>query len=98
MPAKFGFEERGEMKKRFTEEQIMGFLREAEAGVMVRDLCRTHGFSDTSFYAWRAKFGVREGTESRRLKDLQAENDRLRKLLAQALAELRRVGIAMEGV
>ena len=86
------------MKKRFTEEQIMGFLREAEAGVMVRDLCRTHGFSDTSFYAWRARLGAGAGTESRRLKDLEAENDRLRKLLAQALAELRRVGVLTEGV
>ncbi len=45
------------MKKRFTEEQIIGFLREAEAGVSVKDLCRRHGFSEASYYLWRSKFG-----------------------------------------
>jgi putative transposase len=49
------------MKKRFTEQQIIGFLKEAEAGMPVKELCRKHGFSDASFYTWRAKFGGMEG-------------------------------------
>jgi putative transposase len=57
------------MKKRFTEEQIIGFLKEAEAGMPVKELCRTHGFSDASFYTWRAKFGGMEVSEARRLRD-----------------------------
>ncbi len=86
------------MRKRFTDEQIIGFLREAEAGEAVQYLCRTYGFSDTSFYSWRAKFGVKDGVESQRLKDLEAENDRLRRLLAEALAKQGALGIATEDV
>ncbi|KOT25431.1 transposase family protein [Burkholderia mallei] len=56
------------MKKRFTEQQIIGFLKEAEAGMPVKELCRKHGFSDASFYTWRAKFGGMEVSEARRLK------------------------------
>lgn len=76
------------MRKRYTEEQIIGFLREAEAGEAVQYLCRMYGFSDTSFYSWRARFGVKDSVESQKLKDLEAENERLRKLLAEALAKL----------
>ncbi|WP_147483403.1 transposase, partial [Burkholderia pseudomallei] len=59
------------MKKRFTEQQIIGFLKEAEAGMPVKELCRKHVFSDASFYTWRAKFGGMEVSEARRLKDLE---------------------------
>ncbi len=84
------------MRKRFTDEQIIGFLREAEAGEAVQYLCRTYGFSDTSFYSWRAKFGAKDCVESQRLKDLEAENDRLRRLLAEALVKQGTSGIAIE--
>ncbi len=75
------------MKKRFTEEQIIGFLREADAGVKVKDLCRRHGFSEASYYLWRSKFGGLDVSEAKRLKALEAENVRLKKLLAEALLE-----------
>ena len=75
------------MKKRFTEEQIIGFLREAEAGLPVKELCRQHGFSEASYYLWRSKFGGMSVSDARRLKDLEAENSRLKKLLAEAMLE-----------
>ncbi len=71
------------MKKRFTEEQIIGFLREAEAGMPIKDLCRRHGFSEASYYLWRSKFGGMSVPDAKRLKDLEAENTRLKKLLAE---------------
>ena len=75
------------MKKRFTEEQIIGFLRENDAGVAVKDLCRRHGFSEASFYLWRSKFGGMTASEAKRLKALEAENARLKKLLAESMLE-----------
>jgi len=75
------------MKKRFTEEQIIGFLKEAEAGVAVKDLCRRHGCSEASYYLWRSKFGGMSVPEAKRLKALEAENGRLKKLLAETLLE-----------
>lgn len=75
------------MKKRFTEEQIIGFLREVEAGVAVKDLCRRKGFSPASFYQWRAKFGGMNVSEAKRLKALEAENGRLKKLVAELMLE-----------
>ena len=75
------------MKKRFTEEQIIGFLREVEAGVAVKDLCRRKGFSPASFYQWRAKFGGMSVSEAKRLKALEAENGRLKKLVAELMLE-----------
>ncbi len=72
------------MKKHFTEQQIIGFLKEARAGIPVKELCQRHGFSNASFYAWRAKFGGMGIPAARRLKALQAENVRLKKLLANA--------------
>lgn len=75
------------MKKRFSEAQIIGFLREAEAGVPVKELCRKHGFSDASFYTWRAKFGGMEVSDAKRLKALEQENSRLKKLLADTMLD-----------
>ena len=75
------------MKKRYSEEQIIGFLKEAESGVSVKDLCRRHGFSEASFYTWRSKFGGMEVSEARRLKALEAENAKLKKLLAESMLE-----------
>ncbi|AJQ83930.1 transposase [Xanthomonas oryzae pv. oryzae] len=60
------------MKKRFSEEQIIGFLREAEAGMPIKDLCRRHGFSEASYYLWRSKFGGMSVPDAKRLKDLEA--------------------------
>jgi putative transposase len=75
------------VKKRFTEEQIIGFLREVEAGVTVKDLCRRKGFSPASFYQWRAKFGGMSVPDAKRLKTLEAENGRLKKLVAELMLE-----------
>lgn len=75
------------MKKRFTEEQIIGFLREAEAGLPVKELCRRHGFSEASYYLWRSKFGGMSVSDAKRLKELEVENTRLKKLLAEAVLE-----------
>ena len=75
------------MKKRFSEEQIVGILREAEAGVAIKELCRKHGFSEASYYAWRSKYGGMEVSDVKRLKSLEAENARLKRLLAESLLE-----------
>jgi putative transposase len=75
------------MKKRFTEEQIIGFLREAEAGLPIKELCRRHGFSEASYYLWRSKFGGMSVSDAKRLKELETENTRLKKLLAEAVLE-----------
>ena len=75
------------MKKRFSEEQIVGILREAEAGVAIKELCRKHGFSEASYYAWRSKYGGMEVSDVRRLKSLDTENARLKRLLAAAMLE-----------
>ncbi len=75
------------MKKRFTEEQIIGFLREAEAGMPIKDLCRRHGFSEASYYLWRSKFGDMSVPDAKQLKDLEAENTRLKKLPAEQVFE-----------
>ena len=75
------------MKKRYTEEQIIGFLQQAEAGLSIKELCRRHGFSEASFYLWRNKFGGLSVPEAKRLKALETENARLKKLLAEAMLE-----------
>ena len=75
------------MKKRFTEEQIIGFLKDVDAGVPVKELCRKHGFSEASYYLWRSKFGGMSVPEAKRLKELESENARLKKLLAETLLE-----------
>jgi len=75
------------VKKRFSEEQIIGFLREADRGVAVKELCRKHGFSEASYYLWRSKFGGMDVSDAKRLKALEAENARLKKLLAESMLE-----------
>ena len=75
------------MKKRYTEEQIIGFLKEAEAGIPVKEVCRKHGFSDGSFSTWRAKFGGMDVPDAKRLKALEQENGRLKKLLADTMLD-----------
>jgi len=75
------------MKKRFSEEQIISFLREAEAGMPIKDLCRQHGFSEASYYLWRSKFGGMSVPDAKRLKELEVENARLKKLLAESMLE-----------
>ena len=72
---------------RFSEEQIIGILREAEAGAKTPEVCRRHGISDASFYKWKAKYGGLEVSEARRLKSLEDENRRLKKLLAEAMLD-----------
>lgn len=76
------------MKKRYSEEQIIGFLKEADAGLAVKELCRRHGFSEASYYLWRSKFGGMEVADAKRLKALETENARLKKLLAESLLEI----------
>ena len=75
------------MKKRFSEEQIIGFLKEADRGLAVKELCRKHGFSEASYYLWRSKFGGLEVSDAKRLKALEAENSKLKKLLAESMLE-----------
>lgn len=75
------------MKKRFSEEQIIGFLKQADAGMAVKDLCRKHGFSEASYYLWRSKFGGMDVSDAKRLKALESENTRLKKLLAESMLE-----------
>jgi putative transposase len=76
-----------DVKKRFTEEQIIGFLREADKGLPVKELCRKHGFSEASYYLWRSKFGGMDISDARRLKALESENAKLKKLLAESMLE-----------
>lgn len=85
------------MKKRFTEEQIIGFLKEADAGVPVKDLCRKHGFSDASFYTWRTKFGGMDVSDAKRLKALESENARLKRLLAESMLDNEALKVAVRG-
>ena len=74
-------------RSRFTEEQIIGILREQEAGVPVADLCRKHGLSSPTFYKWKAKYGGLDVSEARRLKALEDENARLKRMLADAMRD-----------
>ena len=74
-------------KQRFTEEQIIVVLREQEAGAKAADLCRKHGISEATFYNWKAKYGGMEVSEAKRLKALEDENARLKKLLAEQMLD-----------
>jgi putative transposase len=81
-------------KSRYNETQIIGFIKEAEAGVPVVELCRRHGFSDASFYKWRAKYGGMEVSDAKRLRDVESENTRLKKLLAEAHLDIEALKVA----
>jgi len=74
-------------RSRFTEEQIIGILREQEAGVTTAEVCRRHGGSSATFYKWKAKFGGLDVSEARRLKTLEDENARLKRMLADAMLD-----------
>lgn len=74
-------------RKRFSEEQIIGILREADAGAVVLDLCRKHGMSSATFYAWKSKYGGLELSEAKRLRALEDENGKLKRLLADAMLD-----------
>ena len=74
-------------RSRFTEEQIIGILREQEAGVQTADVCRKHGVSSATFYKWKSKFGGLEVSDARRLRSLEDENRRLKKLLADSMLD-----------
>jgi putative transposase len=74
-------------RSRFTEEQIIGILREQEAGVPVADLCRKHGLSSPTFYKWKAKYGGMDMSEARRLKALEDENAKLKRMLADSMLD-----------
>ena len=81
-------------KSRFTEVQIIGFLKQADAGMPVKELCRKGGFSDATFYKWRAKYGGMDASDAKRLKELEGENAKLKKLLAEAHLDIH----ALKGV
>ena len=85
------------MKKRFTEEQIIGFLKQAEAGMAIKELCRKHGFSDAAFYTWRKRFGGMDVFEARRLRELEGENAKLKKLLAEAHLDIEALKVVARG-
>ena len=74
-------------KSRFTEEQIIAVLAEQERGLSTAEVCRRHGISQTTFYKWKAKFGGLDVSEARRMKTLEAENARLKKLLADTMLD-----------
>lgn len=74
-------------RSRYTEEQIIGILKEQEAGMAVAELCRKHGMSDATFYNWKSRYGGLEVSEAKRLRGLEAENARLKRLLADAMLD-----------
>ena len=76
------------MKKRFTEQQIVAILKEGEAGVPAKEICRKHNISDATFYTWRKKYRGMETEDIRRLKQLEAENGKLKRLLADSILDI----------
>jgi putative transposase len=84
-------------KSRFTDEQIIEFLKQAEGGVPVKELCRKNGFSDATFYKWRGRLGGMEVSEARRLRELESENTKLKKLLAEAMLDIEALKVVARG-
>ncbi len=81
--------------KRFTEEQIIGILKQAQSGMKIVDLCRMHGISDATFYNWRSKYGGMEVSDAKRLKDLESENRRLKQMLADTMLENQSINVVI---
>ncbi len=81
-------------KSRFTDEQIISFIKQADSGLPVADLCRKHGFSTASFYKWRAKFGGMDVPDAKRLREMELENNKLKKLLAEAHLDIHALNTA----
>ncbi len=75
-------------RSRFSEEQVIGILKEHQAGLAVAELCRKYGISDATFYKWRSKYGGLEVSEAQRLRSLEAENGKLKRLLADAMLDV----------
>ncbi len=75
------------MKKRYANEQVTSFLKQAAEGAPIKELCRKHGFSDASFYLWRRRFGGMDVPDAKRLRELEAENAKLKRLLADAMLD-----------
>ena len=73
---------------RFSQEQVIAVLKEHQAGAAVADLCRKHGISDATFYTWRSKYGGMEVSDAKRLKALEEENTKLKKLLAESMLDV----------
>ena len=77
------------MKKRFTEEQIVRVLQEAEGGMAAADVCRKHNISEQTFYRWKSKFGGMQVSEVKRLKELERENEEMKKIIAEQALDIR---------
>lgn len=75
-------------RSRFSEEQVIGILKEHQAGLGAKELCRKHGVSDATFYKWRSKYGGMDVSDTRKLKALEAENAKLKKLLAEQMMDV----------
>ena len=75
-------------RSRFSEEQIIGILKEHQAGLSAKELCRKHGVSDATYYKWRSRYGGMEVSDARRLKALEAENAKLKKMLAEQMLDV----------
>ncbi len=75
-------------RKRFTEERIVGVLKESEAGAKVDDICRRHGISSATFYTWRKKYGGMDASEAKRLRELEIENAKLKRIVADQMLDM----------
>lgn len=84
------------MKKRFTEEQIIRILQEAEAGMKVMEVCRKHGISDATYYNWKAKYGGMTVSDAKKLKGLEDENRRLKRLVADQALDIQALKAVVE--
>ena len=84
-------------RKRFSEEQIIGILREHQAGVKASDLCRRHAISEATLYNWRSRYGGMQVSEAKRLRSLEEENRKLKKLLAEAMLDMEALKVVVKG-